>query len=158
MGHLKNNQQRKRRRYLISRNTGKSIKSRIQNFLSMCLGGYTYYSSNAYKVFDSEKNSLGEQKFIAEMVFIHEAKQRVVQLMQRILWIILLTSLFLEKIGLAITFLLFFLVQTLLQSNLSQHETLRVYQVRQIPHNGNRCLLSNISNNTKLQKISSLYF
>lgn len=43
----------------------------------MCLGGYTYYSSNAYKVFDSEKNSLGEQKFIAEMVFIHEAKQRV---------------------------------------------------------------------------------
>lgn len=157
MGHLKNNQQRKRRRYLISRNTGKSIKSRIQNFLSMCLGGYTYYSSNAYKVFDSEKNSLGEQKFIAEMVFIHEAKQRVA-LMQRILWIILLTSLFLEKIGLAITFLLFFLVQTLLQSNLSQHETLRVYQVRQIPHNGNRCLLSNISNNTKLQKISSLYF
>lgn len=77
MGHLKNNQQRKRRRYLISRNTGKSIKSRIQNFLSMCLGGYTYYSSNAYKVFDSEKNSLGEQKFTAEMVFIHEAKQRV---------------------------------------------------------------------------------
>lgn len=54
------------------------IKFRVQNFLLMCLGGYIYYLSNVYKVFDLEKNLLGEQKFIVEMVFIYEVKQCVV--------------------------------------------------------------------------------
>lgn len=127
MGHLENNQQGKRRRFLISGNTGKSIKSRIQNFYYGLQGGMLIIKVMHIKCQTQKKIlSLGDQKFIAEMVFIPAVKQHVAD-----------TSLYKEpyrsfcrqacvqnKSFWPKHFLPFFLVQTLLQPILSQHEKL----------------------------------